>query len=51
MAHLENARARPLSPRYLEVSDAQVAMFQSVYEGGDPAAAAAKACDAINALK
>lgn len=51
MTHLDNAKARPLSPRYLEVADAQVAMFQDVYGGGDPAAAAKKACDTINALK
>ncbi|MBP1884432.1 ABC transporter substrate-binding protein [Sinorhizobium mexicanum] len=50
MAHLENAKARPLSPRYLELADAQIAMFQEIYAGGDPAAAAAKACEAINAL-
>ena len=51
MTHLENAKARPLSPRYLEVADAQIAMFQEVYSGGDPAAAAKKACDVINTLK
>lgn len=51
MAHLDNAKARPLSPRYLEVADAQIAMFQDIYAGNDPAAAAAKACDVINTLK
>ncbi|WP_246810701.1 ABC transporter substrate-binding protein [Ensifer sp. ENS09] len=50
LAHLDNAKARPLSPRYLELADAQIAMFQDIYAGGDPAAAAAKACDIINAL-
>jgi len=51
MTHLDNARARPLSPRYLELADAQVAMFQDIYAGGKPADAAAKACDVINTLK
>lgn len=50
LSHLDNARARPLSPRYLELADAQIAMFQDIYAGGDPAAAATKACDVINTL-
>jgi len=50
MAHLENAAPRPLSARYLEVSDIQVSLAQDVYSGGDPKAAAQKACAAIDAL-
>ena len=51
MTHLDNAKARPLSPRYLELADAQVVMFQDIYAGNDVAAATAKACDVINSLK
>ena len=50
MGHLQNAQPRPLSPRYLEVSDIQVTLAQDVFSGTDPAEAAAKACTAINAL-
>jgi ABC-type glycerol-3-phosphate transport system substrate-binding protein len=50
MAHLENAYPRPLSPRYLEVSDIQVTLAQDVYSGMDPKAAAEKACTAIDGL-
>lgn len=51
MTHLDNAKARPLSPRYLEVADAQVAMFQEIYGGGKPMEAAERACATIDALK
>ena len=50
MEHLNNAAPRPLSPRYLEVSDIQVTLAQDVFAGMDPAEAAAKACAAIDAL-
>src|SRR5215208_5992450 len=50
LAHLNNAMPRPLSPRYLEVSDIQVRLAQDVYSGADPREAAAKACEAIDAL-
>ncbi len=50
MAHLNNARPRPLSPRYLEVSDIEVALAQDVLSGKDAAQAAATACKAIDAL-
>lgn len=50
MAHLEAASPRPLSPRYLEISDIQVTLAQDVYSGMDPAAAAEKACAATDAL-
>jgi ABC-type glycerol-3-phosphate transport system substrate-binding protein len=50
MAHLQNAAPRPLSPRYLEVSDIEVTLAQDVYGGMDPKAAAEKACAAIDGL-
>lgn len=50
MAHLNNAAPRPLSPRYLEVSDIEVTLAQDVYGGMDPKAAAEKACTAIDGL-
>ncbi len=50
LEHLNNASPRPLSPRYLEVSDIQVTLAQDVYAGMDPAEAAEKACAAIDAL-
>jgi ABC-type glycerol-3-phosphate transport system substrate-binding protein len=40
MEHLQNAAPRPLSPRYLEVSDIEVTLAQDVYSGNDPKAAA-----------
>jgi ABC-type glycerol-3-phosphate transport system substrate-binding protein len=51
MAHLQAASPRPLSPRYLEVSDIEVTLAQDIYSGKDPKEAAAKACAAIDALK
>ena len=51
MEQLNNAAPRPLSPRYLEVSDIQVTLAQDVFAGMDPKEAAAKACTAIDALK
>ena len=51
MAHLQNAAPRPLSPRYLEVSDIEVTLAQDVYAGKDPKEAAARACAAIDALQ
>ena len=51
MEHLENAQPRPLSPRYLEVSDIQVRMMQDIYSGGDAQAAADAACADIDALR
>ena len=35
MEHLQNAAPRPLSPRYLEVSDIEVTLAQDVYSGKD----------------
>jgi len=51
MTLLENAQARPLSPRYLEVSDIEVTLAQDVYGGKDAEAAAKDACAKIDALK
>lgn len=50
LEHLNNAAPRPLSPRYLEVSEIQVELAQDIYSGTDPREAAAKACEAIDAL-
>lgn len=50
MEHLNNAAPRPLSPRYLEVSDIEVTLAQDIFAGMDPKEAAAKACAAIDAL-
>lgn len=51
MEQLNNAAPRPLSPRYLEVSDIEVTLAQDIFAGMDPKEAAAKACAAIDALK
>ena len=50
LEHLNNASPRPLSPRYLEVSDIQVTLAQDIYSGTPAQEAAEKACSAINAL-
>jgi multiple sugar transport system substrate-binding protein len=50
LEHLDHAAPRPLSPRYLEVSDIQVTLAQDVFAGMDPREAAKKACAAIDAL-
>lgn len=50
MEHLNNAAPRPLSARYLEVSDIQVTLAQDIYSGANAQEAADKACQAINAL-
>ena len=51
MAHLSNAAPRPLSARYLEVSDIEVTLAQDIYAGTKATDAAKKACDAIAALQ
>ena len=51
MQLLNAAAPRPLSPRYLEVSDVEVTLAQDVYAGKDPAQAAKAACDKIDTLK
>ena len=50
MEHLSNANPRPLSPRYLEVADIQMTLYQDVFSGADVQAAADEACSAIDAL-
>jgi len=49
--HLNNAKPRPLSPRYLEVSEVQQNMMQKILSGTPIADATAEACTAIDALK
>jgi len=51
MELLDHATPRPLSPRYLEVSDIEVTLAQDVYGGKDAAAAAKDACQKIDALR
>lgn len=51
MEHLNNAKARPLSPQYLEVSDIQVDLYQQMYNGADIQTAADEACARIDALQ
>ncbi len=51
MELLDHAAPRPLSPRYLEVSDIEVTLAQDVYGGKDAAAAAKDACQKIDALR
>ena len=50
MGHLNRARARPLSPRYLEIADAEIAMTQDLFAGMPAQQAAKKACERIDAL-
>ena len=50
MAHLNNAQARPLSARYLEIADIQMTLYQDVFVGADVQAAATEACGAIDGL-
>ena len=51
MQLLQDAEARPLSPRYLQVSDVEVSLAQDIFAGMAPPAAAEKACKAIDALR
>lgn len=50
MEHLERARPRPLSPRYLEVATIQLDLVQQIFSGTNVAEAAADACREIDAL-
>ncbi len=50
MAHLGNAKPRPLSARYLEVAEIQMTLFQDVFSGANVAEAATAACADIDAL-
>ncbi len=48
--HLNNAKPRPLSPNYLEVSEIQQDMVQKFLSGTAVPEAAAAACEAIDKL-
>lgn len=51
MKLLDHAAPRPLSPRYLELSDVEVTLAQDVYGGKDATEAATDACGKIDALR
>ncbi len=51
LQHLANAHPRPLSPRYLELSDLQVRLYQDIFSGADVQAAADAACRDIDRLR
>jgi ABC-type glycerol-3-phosphate transport system substrate-binding protein len=51
LEHLNNARPRPLSPNYLQVSDIQQDMMQAIFGGTSVEEATAAACEKINALQ
>jgi ABC-type glycerol-3-phosphate transport system substrate-binding protein len=51
LEHLNNARPRPLSPNYLQVSDIQQDMMQAIFGGTSVQEATAAACEKINALQ
>jgi ABC-type glycerol-3-phosphate transport system substrate-binding protein len=51
LAHLNAAKPRPLSPRYLELSDIQQTMVQKILSGTPTVTAAKQACTAIDALQ
>ncbi len=50
LAHLGNAKPRPLSARYLEVAEIQMTLYQDVFSGANVAEAATAACEDIDAL-
>ncbi|MEP3278035.1 MAG: sugar ABC transporter substrate-binding protein [Stappiaceae bacterium] len=50
MEQLNNAKARPLSPRYLEVAEIQMTLYQDVFSGANVQEASDTACAAIDAL-
>ncbi len=50
LEHLNNAKPRPLSPNYLEVSEIQQDMVQKLLSGTAVPEAAAAACEAIDKL-
>jgi ABC-type glycerol-3-phosphate transport system substrate-binding protein len=51
LEHLNNAKPRPLSPHYLEVSEIQQTMVQKILSGTAAADATKEACAAIDGLK
>lgn len=50
ITHLNNARPRPLSTNYLEVSTIQQEMMQEIFNGANVQATADSACQRIDAL-
>lgn len=50
LEHLRNANPRPLSPRYLEIADIQMTLYQDVFSGSDVQSAADDACEDIDRL-
>ena len=48
--HLANAKPRPLSPRYLEIADEQMRLYQDILSGTDVQTAADAACGEIDGL-
>jgi multiple sugar transport system substrate-binding protein len=50
LEHLNNARPRPLSPEYLQVSTIQQEMMQAIVTGTSVPDAVAAACEQIDAL-
>jgi len=50
LEHLNNAKPRPLSPQYLQVSEIQQNMVQQMLSGTPVEEAAAAACEAIDNL-
>jgi ABC-type glycerol-3-phosphate transport system substrate-binding protein len=50
LEHLDNARPRPLSPNYLEVSTIEQEMVQAIFSGTPVSDATAEACDQIDAV-
>ncbi|HML21389.1 MAG TPA: sugar ABC transporter substrate-binding protein [Aggregatilinea sp.] len=50
LEHLNNAQPRPLSPNYLELSDIEQQMIQSIFSGAAVEDAVADACSQINDL-
>jgi ABC-type glycerol-3-phosphate transport system substrate-binding protein len=51
LEHLENARPRPLSPQYLELSSIENEMLQEIFSGTPVEQAAADACNEIENLE
>jgi ABC-type glycerol-3-phosphate transport system substrate-binding protein len=50
LEHLNNARPRPLSPNYLEVSTVEQEMMQAIFSGTPVQDAVAAACEEIDSL-
>jgi multiple sugar transport system substrate-binding protein len=50
LEHLTNARPRPLSPNYLQVSTIQQEMMQAIFSGTPVQDAVAAACSEIDEL-